>query len=460
MQQLTISTIAEFAGAELNDDRFANQLVGNVSIDTRTIHEGDIYMPIIGERLDGHDFIDQAFEKGAVGCFCDRSHTIGCADGRCFLYVDDTLDAFQTLAQNYRASLDVRIVGITGSNGKTTTKDILKSVLSRRFNTRKTIGNLNNLIGTPKTLLTLDETTEIGVIEMGMDKFGEISRLVALARPEVAVITNVGDSHLEVLKTRENVALAKLEILEGMTADQLFLYNRDDDVLSAAVADRTILPEVRSYGTHPDADYVLKLVRSNAQGSEFTLNGEAWTINLLGGYQMYNAAVAIIVAKHFGLTHDEIQSGLFVTERTAMRTELKPCDGYDIMVDCYKSNPQSLLEALNTIKLLAGYKRKLAILGDMLELGDQELALHRSVGESLDPNDLDAVLFYGSLSAAMMEGAMPNFGPGRLFHFDSKADLVDKAKSLIKKNTLVLVKGSRGMRLEEVIENIEDVTAH
>ncbi|MDY3052851.1 MAG: UDP-N-acetylmuramoyl-tripeptide--D-alanyl-D-alanine ligase [Ndongobacter sp.] len=457
MKKQTLGSIARFAGATLTHPEKADQPIRGISTDTRTIREGDIYIPLIGARLDGHRFMDAAFEKGAAASFVDAHHE---TDGEhCFLRVEDTMNAFHQLAREYRASLSTKIIGITGSNGKTTTKDILNSVLSEHYRTKKTIGNLNNQIGVPRTLVDLDEDTEIGVLELGMDHFGEIARLAELSKPDIGVITNVGDVHLEFLGTRENVAQAKLEILEQMDESGIFLYNGDDPVLRRAVEARTIRPRVLTYGTQGDVDYRIEPLRSNASGNTFLLNGTRWHVNLIGSYQVYNAAVGVIVGELLGLSEDEIRRGLHVEDPTAMRSELVHCDGFDLFIDCYKSNPQSLNEAIETTKLLAGYRKKIAILGDMLELGEREHELHRECGRRLTPKDFDYVLFYGDLARDMMEGALETMPADRVFHFSSKPDLVDKAKYLISPSTLVLVKASRGLRLEEVVESIRPITA-
>ncbi len=459
MKHQTLGQIAGYAHAELSPADAKDEAVRAISIDTRTIDVGDVYMPIIGERLDGHQFIDQAFEKGAVASFLDAAHGPAPKDGHRYLVVDDTNAAFTRLAANYRNGLDVKVVGITGSNGKTTTKDILHSVLSEHFRTIKTTGNLNNQIGVPRTLLQIHEDTEIAVVEMGMSARGEISDLTAIVRPDVAVITNVGDVHLEQLGSRENIAQAKLEILESMDEQGLFLYNYDNDVLRQAVAERSIRPRTVSFGAQPGADVHLELIRSTPAGTVFSVDGAPFTINLLGAYQMYNAAVAVLVARHFGMTDEEIRNGLEVRDQTHWRAELQHFKGFDILVDVYKSNPPSLREALQTAALFHGYHRKIAILGDMLELGPKEKELHRQAGAAIDPLVFDDVLFYGPLSASMMEGAMQHFDPSHLRHFDSKPDLVDYAKYLIRPNTLVLIKGSRAMRLEEVVESLSIITA-
>lgn len=458
MKNRTLGDIARLSGATLNHPELADEPIEQISIDTRTIRLGDVYLPVIGLRLDGHEFIGEALAKGAIATFADRDHAID-DDEIAVLYVDDTTEALQTLAKNYRAELDVKVIGITGSNGKTTTKDIVNSVLSSRFRTKKTIGNLNNNIGVPRTLLDLDDDTEIAVVEMGMERFGEIHDLVDMAKPDIAIITNVGNVHLDELHTIENVAKAKLEILDSMSDDGLFIYNIDNPTLRLAVAEKDLSMNVITFGESKDADYIIEPVRSNASGNEFLLNGTRYKVNVLGQVQNYNATVAIIVGKLFGLREEEIKEGLVVEDLTAMRSEMMHCDGFDILNDSYKSNPPSLMESLETLDMLSGYRRKIAIIGDMLDLGEDAWQLHYEVGTKIDPNKVDYLLLYGAMSKAIEDGALVNFPKDRVMHFASKPDLVDQAKYLIVKSSLVLVKASRAIRMEEVVESLQAITA-
>lgn len=460
MIERTLGQITHLAGGKLNDEDFSDIMSKGCSIDTRTITDGNIYMPIIGKKLDGHKFINQAFNKGAVASFIDENHKLEDYEaGKAYITVEDTTKAFKNLAKNYRASLDdIKIIGITGSNGKTSIKDISFSILSQKYRVKKTIGNLNNTIGVPKTLLALDENTEFGVVEMGTDGFGQIHELSTMARPDFAVISNIGDSHLELLGSKENIARAKFEILDGLNPEGTFIYNSDDEVLCKIIKEYKIDQKVITFGYNENADYRLELVSSNITGSTFKINGEAFKINLIGQFQVYNAAPAIIIAKLLGLSSEEISRGLEVEDRTAMRNELIECNGFDILNDSYKSNPQSLEQAFNTMSLLSGYTKKIAIIADMLELGEDEVELHRQAGRKINPRDIDYILFIGNLSKYIMEGTLEHFPKSRVYHFASKEDLVDEAKYLIERGTLVLVKGSRAMRLEEIVESIKDIT--
>ncbi len=455
MLNLTLKQVAEFSNGKLNDDKFSDLIINVISIDTRTIEPGDMYMPIIGEKLDGHLFIDQAFQKGAAASFCEY----GKLDKPCdkpIIFVENANQAFTDLAKNFRNSLkDIKIVAITGSNGKTTTKDLIAQVLQPNFKVAKTIGNLNNHIGVPRTLLRLGADIDVGVIEMGTDGFGQIDFLTNMVKPDIAILTNVGDSHLHVLKTKELVAKEKVDIVKGLSDDGIFIYNLDNEYIKNEVKSRNIRQRIITFGKDPEADYNIVIEKTTNNGSTFRLNGEVYRTSNLGAHQVYNATCAIIISKLFGVDQDLVRRQLEINHSSSMRSELVNCKGFDILNDSYKSNPQSLKSALDTLDILSGYKRKIAIIGDMLELGDQEEELHREIGRYIDPNKVDYLLLTGPLSRFTAEEAKKRFPFEHVFYLNSKNDLIDKAKYLIQKNSLVLVKASRSLRLEEIVEALE-----
>lgn len=454
MLDLTLKEIASLSNGKLNDQKFADIKIGVISIDTRTLANGEMYMPIIGEKLDGHIFINQAFEKGAIASFSQYGKYDEKTD-KPLIFVENTNEAFSLLAANYRQTLDAKIIAITGSNGKTTTKDVIASVLSSSMSVRKTIGNLNNEIGVPRSLLRLDKETDIGVIEMGTDGFGQITKLSQIAKPDIAIITNIGDSHLHQLLTKENVAGEKIHILDGLRDDGIFIYNHDDPYLRQVVESIDIKQRVISFGQNGDVDYKIEPISSTNEGNSWKLNGKSYLTSLIGSHQIYNATVAIIIAELFGIDKLKVEKALEKKDITAMRSELLNCNGFDILNDSYKSNPQSLRSALDTLSILTGYTRKIAILGDMLELGQNEEELHRQIGREIDPNKVDFLLLYGPLSKYIAEEAVKRFPDKRVFYTQSKDALIDKAKYLINKNCLVLVKASRSLRLEEIVEALE-----
>ena len=458
MLNLTLKEIAQMANGYLNDEKFADIKIDIVSIDTRTLDKGEMYMPIIGEKLDGHLFINQAFDKGASASFSDNNHCKDIND-KPIVFVEDVNQAFTDLAANFRASLEnIKVIGITGSNGKTSTKDMIALTLQKSFKIAKTIGNLNNHIGVPRTLLRFDQDTQVGVVEMGTDGFGQIDQLTRVVRPDIAILTNVGDAHLHILKSKENVAKEKLDIVNGLPADGHFIYNYDDPYIKEAVSQREIHANVITFGQDSDSDYVIEIIKTTNNGSTFKLNGEEYRTSQIGAHQIYNATCAIIVSKLMGLDQALVKRQLEIHEQSSMRSELMNCNGFDILNDSYKSNPQSLMSALETLDVLSGYKRKIAILGDMLELGEGEELLHREIGRLIDPSKVDYLLLTGPLSKFAAEEAKQRFPFGHVYHFDKKDDLIDKAKYLITKNSLVLVKASRSIRLEEIVEALEKIT--
>lgn len=452
MLNLTLEKIAELSNGKLNNEKFSDKIINLISIDTRTLDAGEMYMPIVGENFDGHIFIEKAIEKKATAVFSniDKYHN----DDFPIIYVEDTSKALKVLAKNYRKTLNTKIIGITGSNGKTSTKDLIASVLSKKYNIEKTLGNLNNQIGLPKTILNISKDTEIGVVEMGTDSFGEIEILSNIAKPNISIITNIGDSHLEKLLTKENIAKEKLHIIDGMPEDGIFLYNLDDEILSKEFNRLNINNKILTFGQSKDANFRIKFIESNNNGNLFSVNDRIYNISLIGKHQVYNATIAIAIGEILGVDYEDIKNSLMQNQSTEMRTELMSLDGFDILNDSYKSNPQSLLTAISTLKILEGYSRKIAILGDMLELGEEEADLHRNIGKQISSKEIDYLLLYGPLSKYIAEESIKNFPKDRVFYFNSKEKLIDKAKFIINRGSIVLVKASRSMHLEEIIESI------
>lgn len=455
MLNLTLKQIAEYSKGQLNDPKYENISVNTISIDTRTISKGEMYMPIIGEKLDGHLFIEQAFQKGAIASFSERGKYDNISN-KPIIYVENSNKAFADLAVNFRNSLkNIKIVGITGSNGKTTTKDYIALTLQKSLKVAKTIGNLNNEIGVPRTLLRLGSDIDVGVVEMGTDDFGQIDYLTNMVKPDIAILTNVGDAHLHLLKTKELVAKEKVDIVNGLPDDGVFIYNYDNEFIRNEVASRQIKQKLISFGQDPESDYVIEVMSVNSNGNIFKLNGKIYRTSSIGSHQIYNATCAIIVSNLFGIDQEIVRKQLEINEQSSMRSELVSCKGFDILNDSYKSNPQSLISALETLDILSGYKRKIAIIGDMLELGENEEEIHRKIGRMIDPKKIDYLLLTGPLSKFIAEEAKKRFPSEHVFHLDKKNDLIDKAKYLIQKNSLVLVKASRSLRLEEVVESLQ-----
>lgn len=456
MIERCLDQIAKMVDGEISDPKYSHIKIKGVSIDSRTIKKDCLYIPIVGEKFDGRIFIEECQNAGAPAFLIDKNYKIPKSINIPYIKVEDTQKALRDLARAYRQELDIKIIAITGSNGKTTSKNIIHSVLSEKYKVEKTHGNLNNEIGVPLTILDFSEDTDIGVVEMGTDDFGEISVLTNIALPDMAMITNIGDAHLLKLKSREGIAKAKLEILEGLKNDGKFLYNGDDEILKKVLPSYDIKQETISFGMGENVDFKVVPKEHTNTSTNFSYKDEIYSVPLLGSHQVYNGALAVLIGKIFDLSFDEINKGLSKSSNNANRNELVERNGFDILDDAYKSNPQSLKQGLELAGFLDGYSNKIVVLGDMLELGDDELNLHYKSGLDIDPKKINYCLFFGPLSKQMYKASLENFPKERSFYFDNKDDLIDKLKLLITKYSLVFVKGSRGVHMEEVIEAIYD----
>lgn len=456
----TLAEIAVMAGGTLTDKSSGSLVAKGVSKDTRTLSPGNLYIPLIGETFDGHKFAQDAARQGAVGSLWQQDHP-DAPEGVPLILVDDTLLALQRLAVNYRRQLQVRIVGITGSNGKTTTKDMTAAVLQTVFRVHKTAGNYNNHIGLPLTLLQLSEDTEVAVLEMGMSGRGEIELLSRLAEPEIAVITNIGEAHLLQLGTRREIARAKTEILAGLLPGGTLIYNGDEPLIEE------VLPELSEpgrmqaeaygrvrFGNGTGNDLYPSNIRMDAKGTYYRINetgAKEFYIPLLGAHNVVNSLAAYAVGKHFGLDAETIARGLAGVAVTGMRIEVMHApNGLTILNDAYNASPTSMRAAIALLHEAAGFERKFAVLGDMLELGENEAAFHREIGEMLDPSKVEGVYVYGPLAVHIAEGAKARFPDNRVRHFEDKEQLAHELGRTAGANDVVLIKGSRGMRMEQV----------
>ena len=445
--------IARMCDGELYNISHSDIVIKGVSTDSRTVEEGNLYIPIVGEKFDGHDFAFDALEKGASAIIWEKKRFLPRNDIPVII-VEDSFKAMTTLARSYRLSLKCKVVALTGSNGKTTTRDIITGLLKQKYKVQYTKKNFNNEYGLPKTIFELDEDLEVAVLELGTEKFGDISLLTDICRPDYAIITNIGDSHLLQLKTKENIARAKLEILEGLDENGIFLYNYDDPILKKVVKEFKLPERTFTYGTDKDCDFVIEPGIADASGTTFTIDNHIYTIPLLGQHQMYNGGIAIVIAEFFKLDYPSIAKGLTDINLTGMRNELIHQKNFDILNDSYKSNPQSLEACLKTVYSLKGYDKKIVVIGDMLELGEKEVEFHREIAEELDPQRLDYVLTIGTLAENIYDAARQNFPEGTCFHFESKEELLEKLKEIITPNTLVMVKASRAMKLEDIVNGL------
>ncbi|HEY4543049.1 MAG TPA: UDP-N-acetylmuramoyl-tripeptide--D-alanyl-D-alanine ligase, partial [Tissierellaceae bacterium] len=449
MIRVDVKDIVNLSEGILENREFYNIPVEGVSIDTREINKNNLYIPIVGEKFDGHKFVLDAIEKGASACLWNKNIDIPDLDFP-FILVEDTLEALKTLAVNYKNTIEnLKLIGITGSNGKTTTKDIMEGVMSKKYKTVKTKGNFNNMIGVPLTLLSLNHDTEVGIIEMGTDGFGQIKELTNMVNPDIAMITNIGKSHLDLLKNKENVARAKFEILDGLKSNGHFIYNNDDDTLNKVIKEYDIKQDLINYGVIESSDYRLELIEEGIEGIKFKIYegdiSSELSLPMLGRHNMYNAACAIIVARILGLTYDEIQDGFYNIKKTDMRNDIMEAENFTILNDAYKSNPNSLLAALDTLESIKGFESKAVVLGDMLDLGDEVESIHEEVGKKIKPEVVDQIFTIGDLAKHIAMGALENFNSENLYHANTKKELVDKINKYMNKDSLVLFKASRSV---------------
>ena len=453
----TLSEIAGIMGGRLHVPvpALRDGRITGVCSDTRRIEVGNLFVAISGERYDGHDFVPEAMRSGA----CASLVTADWHDGRpdrespdCpRIVVSEVLPALQAFAGWHRSRFDLPVIAVTGSNGKTTTKNMIASVLSERCPVFKTPGNLNSQLGVSEALFSLQEDHGAAVLELGMNRAGELSRLARMARPTVGVITNVGPAHLEFFESIEGIARAKGEILDHLPADGRAVLNVDDPLVMKQ-SGRSPAP-VTTFGRGDGAGVRLARSRTELSGSAFALaDGASFRINLMGEHQIMNAVVAVAVGRLFGIDDNGIARALQRVESTPMRMEYRKMGAVHLIDDTYNANPSSMKAALDALAATAG--RKLAVLGDMLELGETGKAAHREVGIRA-AEVADRIVTAGELARDIAEAAVEAGMPAsRVVACSSSAEAAAAVLAKIRDGDVILVKGSRGMRMEAVVESM------
>jgi UDP-N-acetylmuramoyl-tripeptide--D-alanyl-D-alanine ligase len=435
--------------------------ISGVSKDTRTIQPGALYAPIIGERFDGHDFVGQAFSGGAAASLWQSDRPLpeaAAAEGRPLLVVENVLAAVQQLANAYRRQTGVKVVGVTGSNGKSTTKEMIYAALAATFKSHKTDKNLNTEIGLPFTLLEMAEDTQVVVLEMGMRGRGQIAELAAIAEPDIAVITNVGEAHVELLGSREEIARAKTEILSGLKDGGLFVVNGDDPIVDRVLPEMPKPSQMATcrFGSKSTNDLYPLDIRIELGGSRFAASDEPgyrYRIPLLGRHHVANALAAIAVAKHLGVACEAIAAGLAGLKLFGMRSEFTRLPGgATIFDDTYNASPLSTRAAIDLLRELTGFTRKAVVLGDMLELGETADLYHREIGGLLHPEEIAVVYTYGELARAIAEEADKRYPPGCVKSYTDMERMSQDIAFELKAGDIVLLKGSRGMKLDQAVE--------
>ncbi len=451
----SIDAIIRMLDADYIENGNIEEKIKGVCIDSRKVVEGNLYIPIHGINNNGHLFVQQAIDNGAKAVLWERKEENPPEDVVVIL-VDDTTKALQELAKAYRKQLHMKVVGVTGSNGKTSTKDILASVLKEHYITQKTLGNYNNEIGVPLTLLSLNEDVEVAVVEMGMENLGELSFLTHLVEPDIAIISNVGTAHLENLGTMENIAKAKVEIVEGLNENGSLIYNGDQELLKNAVREKEIPGSIsiRTFGMDKRNDYIVSAVRQKKEGIYFSVTPSeqsSYFLDMIGKHQAMNATAAMIAAKALHVSDEEIQRGFSNIEKTGLRNELVDCDRCLILNDSYKSNPQSAIAALETMEEFE-VPYKIAVLGDMLELGETSDQIHYDLGKETARFHLQEILTIGDMARYIAQGAFNhNTDDVKVVYFENKEELSEYLFPYMHKDCMLLVKGSRGMKLDELV---------
>jgi len=430
--------------------------VSSVSTDTRTLEKGALFIAIPGERFDGHDFVEEAVNKGAALVMVQEGKNI--PEGIPAIFVQDTVKALGKLAQNYRALFDIPVIAVTGSVGKTSTKDMIAAVLSARYKVHKTMGNYNNEIGLPLSVLGLDETHEAAVFEMGMRGFGEISALSKIANPDIAVITNIGISHIERLGNRQNILKAKLEILDGLKKDGTVILNGDDELLSGLrglLSYKTIF-----YGINEGQDiWAFDLSSKGEEGVNFQVQTLTTDMDLFipapGIHNVSNALAAIAVAQTLNMTGEEIKEGLLRFSSSRLRMNIEEKDAIKFINDSYNAAPSSVRAALNVLCDIGRGKRKWAVLGDMLELGEWTEEAHKEIGRLVSAMSIDYLVGIGSFARWYIKGAEENKENKTItVLFGSISEAKPYIRTLMQKGDVLLFKGSRRMNLDVLVREL------
>ncbi|MCD8337067.1 MAG: UDP-N-acetylmuramoyl-tripeptide--D-alanyl-D-alanine ligase [Lachnospiraceae bacterium] len=493
MKNMTLARMAEACGGSYYgraEDR--DREICSVTTDSRKAEPGCLFAAIRGERVDGHDFIASVFEKGALCALVETPPHLSSAAGRAdneknashlvgaletppaeqagnYIKVESTIRALGALAAYYLEQLAIPVVGVTGSVGKTSTKEMIAAVLSQKYHTLKTTGNFNNELGLPLTIFRLRDEDEIAVLEMGINHFGEMHRLAQIAKPDTCVITNIGQCHLEFLGDRDGVLRAKTEIFDFLRPDGHIILNGDDDKLAAvrevkAAQNAVIRPTFFGMGTE-NAVYADRIVKKGLDGVECRIHiasGDCFTVRIPipGVHMVRNALAATAVGLRYGLTTEEIRAGIESLQPVSGRFHIIHTENFTIIDDCYNANPMSMKASLEVLQDGSDEEkpgRRVAILGDMGELGGGEEQMHREVGEFAGRLDIDLCVCVGSLSARIAEGISEVSPEKKALTLPDLPALLAQLPSLVKRGDTILVKASHFMHFETVVAKLEEM---
>ncbi len=453
MKKLYINEILSAINGELLSG-FDGDLIDSVSINSREIKNGALFVPTKGENVDGHKFIENAFAAGAVATLTSAHDSV--KSDKIYIKVKDTKVALQQLAAYYRRKFNIPVVGITGSVGKTSTKEMISSVLSAKFNVHKTAGNLNGQIGLPLTIFGIELCHDVAVVEMGISEFDEMATLSEIAAPTYAVMTNIGVTHIENLHTKENIFKEKFKITNSLNKSDYLFINGDDEVLSKT--QNSYRFNVVSFGIKNNCNFTAKNIFYENETTTFEVlfneNRQKFEIPTLGEHHVYNALAAIAIGLSMGMNVEEIQEGLSRFKNVGMRQSIHYLDGITLIDDSYNANPDSMKSALKVLSQIAKNGRKIAILADMLELGDMAKQLHFEVGIFAAQLGVDILITVGELAKFISDGAI-NFNKNIInYSFSFNKEAFECLENLIRAGDSILVKGSRGMHMEEISQKI------
>lgn len=453
MKNMTLENVSKAIGGSLHNFTSAvNREIKGVVIDSRKVNTDYLFIATKGERVDGHDFINSVMEKGAIAVVCDRKPS---AEGIPYILVEDCFKALKDMAEFYRMQYTIPVIGITGSVGKTSTKEVVAAVLEQRFKVLKTEGNYNNEVGLPLTVLQITKEHEAAVLEMGISEFGEMHRLSKVAKPDICVLTNIGMCHLENLKTRDGILQAKSEIFDFISETGDVCCNGDDDKLITIGKIKGKQPVY--FGLNPKHDIFADDIENNGLfGTSCTIHSKQGSfrvdIPLPGEHMIYNALAATAVGLFLKLSLQEIKKGIASVQPVGGRSNIIKTEKYTLIDDCYNANPTSMKAALDLLK--TANTRKVAILGDMFELGIHENEMHEEIGEYVAKENIEVIICVGKLSLSMYKIAKVN-SINQVYYFETRDELLININDLLQLNDTILIKASHGMDFMKIVNALQ-----
>lgn len=456
MKNMSLIQIAAACGGTYHGDDASKMLeVQSITTDSRKAEDGCLFAAVKGERVDGHDFLSAVYEKGALCTLVEHSPK---HNQEPYILVESTLQALKDIAEYYRKQLDVVVIGITGSVGKTSTKEMIGAVLSEKYSVLKTLGNFNNELGLPLTVFRLREEHEVAVLEMGISDFGEMHRLSKIARPDICVLTNIGQCHLEFLGDRDGVLKAKSEIFDFLAPDGRVILNGDDDKLASIHQVKGITPTF--FGIESGRKiYADKIESKGLKGIQCMIHAgkESFqvTIPIPGYHMVLNALAGTAAGLALGLTIDQIKAGIEKLEPLSGRFHIIETGSLTLVDDCYNANPVSMKASLDVLTDAEG--RRVAILGDMFELGENSEKLHSQIGAYASQKNIDLLICVGKMSRHMADAAIAAGGCREVIYLSTLDELLKRISSMIQKNDTILMKASHGMHFEQVVKRLQEI---